>query len=259
MKQNNLNAKKRFGQNFLKDQNVLNRIVNLVDLENQNVLEIGPGRGDLTKKLLQKANFVKAYEIDRDLVRFLNEEIKEEHFQLVPNDFLQEDISGLKNYWIIANIPYYITTEIIFKILENIQNFYGAILMVQKEVAERIEAKKNSSEYSKLSLTCQYYSTTKKEFIVKANSFIPAPKVDSAIISLTFNKNRVWNKEINNFFKLCFLQRRKKLSFSLKQKYSLEKIESSFEKLDLTTNTRIQELDLEKVLQLYNYLEDKEN
>ncbi|ADE19999.1 16S rRNA (adenine(1518)-N(6)/adenine(1519)-N(6))-dimethyltransferase RsmA [Mycoplasma crocodyli] len=247
-------AKKKFGQNFLNDDNILNKIVSIVDLKNENVLEIGPGRGALTRKILQDAKSLTSYEIDRDLVDILKKEFNQKNFKLVEGDFLNEDISNYKDTWIIANIPYYITTDILFKILENISSFKGAILMVQKEVAERIVAQKNSQDYSKLSITLQYYATVKKEFIVPSKCFNPAPNVDSAIISLKFDKNKKWDITLNEFFKLCFLQRRKKLSYSLKTKFKIEKIKSVFETLGFDESIRIQQLSLEDILKLFNKL-----
>ncbi|WLP85368.1 16S rRNA (adenine(1518)-N(6)/adenine(1519)-N(6))-dimethyltransferase RsmA [Mycoplasma seminis] len=249
-------AKKEFGQNFLNDKNIINKIVNVFDITDQKVLEIGPGRGALTKELLKKASHVTCYEIDADMINVLNNEIDSDKLTLIHQDFLQSDISNLSDTYLIANIPYYITTDILFKIFEHKDNFKGVLLMVQKEVAERICAKKNTSEYSKLSVSSQYLAECKIEFIVPRNCFSPAPKVDSAIISLVFRpeiSQDNWN-ELKDFFKLCFANRRKKLTYALSSKYSKENILAVYQKLNWSENTRIQQLSIQDIVTLYHEL-----
>ncbi|TNK88000.1 ribosomal RNA small subunit methyltransferase A, partial [Mycoplasmopsis pullorum] len=139
-------AKKKFGQNFLTDQNIISKILNIHQLEGNKILEIGPGRGALTKELVKQAKEVVAFEIDGDMINILNKEIASDNFKLFHMDFLESDISDFKDFLVIANIPYYITSDIIFKLLDYRQNFTAATLMVQKEVAERIIANKRISE-----------------------------------------------------------------------------------------------------------------
>ncbi|MCU4706411.1 16S rRNA (adenine(1518)-N(6)/adenine(1519)-N(6))-dimethyltransferase RsmA [Mycoplasma sp. CSL7503-lung] len=249
-------AKKKFGQNFLKDNNIINKILKVTEIKNNNIVEIGPGRGALTKELVKEVNHVVAFEIDQDMVNVIQNEIKNDNLTLIHEDFLKSDLSSIKKSKVIANIPYYITTDILFKIFEHRDIFSEAILMVQKEVAERIVAKENSKEYSKLSLSSQFLANTKIEFIVPKNAFLPAPKVDSAIISLKFYDNidnSTWNL-YKDFFKLCFNNRRKKLITSLKTVYPSEKIINSYNKLGYDENLRIQQLPLEKVVELYKLL-----
>lgn len=250
-------AKKEYGQNFLHDKNFINKIVNVFDFENHDVLEIGPGRGALTKELVKKAKKVIAYEIDLDMVNVLNQEILADNFVLNHEDFLKSNLKEInKNTYVIANIPYYITTDILFKLFENRDKFKGLLLMVQKEVAQRVVAKPNQKDYSKLSLSSQYLADCKIEFIVPSGAFVPAPKVDSAILSLVFKneeETKDWD-ELKSFFKLCFLARRKKLSYALKTVYSQEKINSTYQKLGFTDNIRIQQLDLSQVIKLYENL-----
>ncbi|SJZ47516.1 16S rRNA (adenine(1518)-N(6)/adenine(1519)-N(6))-dimethyltransferase RsmA [Mycoplasmopsis verecunda] len=250
-------AKKKFGQNFLKDQNILNKIVNVFDINNQDVIEIGPGRGALTKQLLNKVNHLTAFEIDQDMIDVLNSEIHDNKLTLIHKDFLEADLSDFNNVYLIANIPYYITTDILFKIFDYKDKFQGILIMVQKEVAQRICAKKNTKEYSKLSVTAQYLADCKLEFIVPRNCFSPAPKVDSAIISLVFKPdidNNEWNK-LKDFFKLCFANKRKKLSYSLKEKYPATKVFESITALGYDDNIRIQQLDIDEIITLYKLLE----
>ncbi|MFV9451329.1 16S rRNA (adenine(1518)-N(6)/adenine(1519)-N(6))-dimethyltransferase RsmA [Mycoplasma sp. 4463] len=250
-------AKKKFGQNFLKDQNILRKIINVFDVKEQKVLEIGPGRGALTNYLLNAGAYVTAFEIDTDMVDVLNKEINNPNFKLIHQDFLEADITNFKDTYIIANIPYYITTDILFKIFENKDNFEGVLVMVQKEVAQRVCAKPNTKDYSKLSVSSQFLADCKLEFIVPANAFSPAPKVESAILSLRFKNNvslNEWNS-IKDFFKLCFENRRKKLSYSLQNKYSKDHILNIFEQLGYDDNLRIQQLSVEKIVELFNMLE----
>ncbi|WP_036452496.1 16S rRNA (adenine(1518)-N(6)/adenine(1519)-N(6))-dimethyltransferase RsmA [Mycoplasma buteonis] len=250
-------AKKQFGQNFLNDKNIINKILQVFPYQNNNVLEIGPGRGALTKELIKDAKEVICYEIDADMVEILNKEIQADNFKLIHQDFLKANLSDIpENTFVIANIPYYITSDILFKLFQNRQKFAGLLLMVQKEVAQRIVAKKNSKDYSKLSVSSQYLANCKIEFIVPAKCFVPAPKVDSAIISLTFKNSEQTSdwEALQDFFKLCFLARRKKLSYSLKTKYSVKQISFAYQKLNKNDNLRIQELDLEEIVILYELL-----
>ncbi|QGZ97438.1 16S rRNA (adenine(1518)-N(6)/adenine(1519)-N(6))-dimethyltransferase RsmA [Mycoplasma sp. NEAQ87857] len=261
MKKNNKEvfAKKKYGQNFLSDKNIINKIIKVFDYKDQNVLEIGPGRGALTKELVKDAKQVIAYEIDIDMVNVLNNEIQTDNFQLINQDFLQSDLSNLDKSWVIANIPYYITTDILFKLFDNRTKFNGALLMVQKEVAQRICAKPNQKDYSKLSLSSQYLADCKLEFIVPAKCFNPAPKVDSAIISLVF-KNQEETKDwdlLKDFFKICFENRRKQLINTLKNHFETQSILDSYQKMNLDNKIRIQQLSLDQVIELFWLLNNK--
>ncbi|MGZ9755796.1 16S rRNA (adenine(1518)-N(6)/adenine(1519)-N(6))-dimethyltransferase RsmA [Mycoplasma sp. 246B] len=248
-------AKKRFGQNFLIDKNIINKIINLVGTYDY-IVEIGPGRGALTLQLIKIAKSVYVYEIDPDMVNVLKENINTESLFIYQQDFLKVDLSNLPKSIIVANIPYYITTDILFKIFEHRDKFSKVILMVQKEVAQRIVANYKSKEYSKLSLSCQFLANVKIEFVVSASCFSPAPKVDSAIISLEFKDNidnYTWNT-YKEFFKLCFINRRKKLISALKSVYSMSDIQFAYNCLKMHENIRIQEIPIEQVILLYQYL-----
>ncbi|MGV2392545.1 UNVERIFIED_CONTAM: 16S rRNA (adenine(1518)-N(6)/adenine(1519)-N(6))-dimethyltransferase RsmA [Campylobacter lari] len=212
--QENIKAKKKFGQNFLNNQAVINKIVKIIDPKDKNIIEIGPGLGALTKNIIDKSNCFVAFEIDDDMIKYLteNEVFKAKNKQLIKADFLQTDLSKYNNYEIVGNIPYYITSDIIFKIIDYRFLFKRAVLMVQNEVANRLVATINSNDYSKLSVTTQYVAKVKKELFIGAKNFTPAPKVDSAIVSFEFYQDK--NDDYDNlkeFFKLCFLARRKKL------------------------------------------------
>ncbi|BAW18527.1 16S rRNA (adenine(1518)-N(6)/adenine(1519)-N(6)) -dimethyltransferase [Mycoplasmopsis bovigenitalium] len=250
-----IKAKKKFGQNFLNNQKIIDQIVEIISPEGKNIIEIGPGMGAITKQIVQKSKKLLAYEIDNDMVEYLTKNNILNNQQIIHQDFLESDLSIYNDYEIVGNIPYYITSEIIFKIIDFRKNFTKVTLMVQNEVADRIVAKINTPEYSKLSLTLQYVATVNKVLFVDKKHFDPSPKVDSAIVTIEFNKEAKNFENIKNFFKLCFLSRRKKLTWSLKTKYSNEKISKAYKTLNLSDLTRIQQLDLEQVIRLYEELE----
>lgn len=250
-----IKAKKKFGQNFLNNQKIIDQIVEIISPEGKNIIEIGPGMGAITKKIVQKSKKLVAYEIDNDMVEYLTKNNILNNQQIIHQDFLESDLSIYNDYEIVGNIPYYITSEILFKIIDFRQNFNKVTLMVQNEVADRIVAKINTPEYSKLSLTLQYVATVNKVLFVDKKHFEPSPKVDSAIVTIEFNKEAKNFENLKDFFKLCFLSRRKKLTWSLKTKYSIEKITKAYNTLNLSDLTRIQQLDLEKVIRLYEELE----
>lgn len=252
----NVFAKKKYGQNFLQDPNIIKKIVSTIDALGKDVIEIGPGRGAITKFIEPIANSFVGYEIDKDMIDVLTTQKILKPEQLIAGNFLEYDLSNYKNTIVIGNIPYYITSDIIFKLLDNYQNFTKAVLMVQYEVAQRLIAKKNSPNYSKLSVTVQYLSNVELNFIVPRNCFKPTPNVESAIVTLTFNKQAEDNfSKIKDFFKLCFLARRKKLTYALLTQYPNEKIIDAYEKLNFDSNIRIQQLDLEQIVELYRLLE----
>lgn len=217
---------KSLGQNFLTDVSVLEDIVESSDINNEDfVIEIGPGVGTLTKELLKKAKKVCAIELDSDLIPILKEEIgEEENFELINKDAMKVDFNEVigeeKAVKLVANLPYYVTTPIISKILNEKYNFKSLIIMIQKEVAERINSKPNCKEYGALTLLVQYYCNTSIVRTVKPSSFIPEPKVDSTVIKLEKlpePRIKVENEKI--FFKVvrdAFNMRRKTLWNALK-------------------------------------------
>ncbi len=252
-------AMKRFGQNFLHDQTVLNRIVSAIDLKGKNIIEIGPGKGALTKLMLEQANELVAFEVDYNLSAFLEEEfqqdIKNKKLILINDDFLKIDLSKYKGYSIVSNIPYNITTPILFKIFENSQNFDDVILMVQKEVAERISAKPGTTNYGKLTISTANFAEAKKLFDISPKSFYPAPKVTSSIIHLKMLDNK-WNAEEEEFLlfiKMCFAMRRKTLINNLKvqKNYDINKVQSFYTTQNLNADIRPQTLTLEEYKELF--------
>ena len=250
----NVSASKRFGQNFLIDQNILKNILKVANVKDKDVIEIGPGLGSLTLYLLEEVNSLVSYEIDEDMIRVLKGEINNDKFTLMEGDFLKADLSTINSKkTIVANIPYNITSDILFKIFENSQKFDRAILMVQKEVGERITSKVGTKNYGKLAVTSNYFANVNYEFTVPNSAFLPAPKVQSAIISLDFKDvNFNDSKDFIKFVKNCFAMRRKTLINNLKNIMDKEKAQSLINKLNFKESIIPQELTLEDFINLYD-------
>lgn len=213
--------KKYLGQNFLFDPSILHRIVEAADItHNDTVVEIGPGHGTLTKLLAERAKKVIAIELDSELYTKLKEEIKGFNIELIHGDALKYPYEELEQFKVVANIPYYITTPIIFRLIESRKNLKSMTLTIQKEVAQRIVGKPGTKDYGVLAIAIQYYGEPKLEFVIPKGAFRPVPKVDSAVIHVEmFDKPRVIATDEKLFFKIvkiAFAQRRKTLSNSLK-------------------------------------------
>ncbi|MBA4349565.1 MAG: 16S rRNA (adenine(1518)-N(6)/adenine(1519)-N(6))-dimethyltransferase [Thermodesulfovibrio sp.] len=214
--------KKYLGQNFLFDPSILRRIIDVSGVtHNDTVVEIGPGHGRLTKMLAEAAGKVIAIELDSELFKKLKDELKEfNNIELVHGDVLKYPFDEIGPFKVVSNIPYYITTPIIFRLLEARKNLKSMTLTIQKEVAERIVAKPDTKEYGVLSLAVQYYAKPEIKFIIPRGAFRPVPKVDSAVIHLdTLKKPKVKVHDEKLFFRIIkagFSQRRKTLSNALK-------------------------------------------
>ena len=208
--------RKKWGQNFLTDRNIVTKIISAFNHDKtDNVLEIGPGKGELTFPLANQVNHITAVEIDPILISFLSEKIQD-NVTLECNDILNFDPIVMElNYKIIGNLPYYITTPIIFKFLEN-KNWSQMTIMVQKEVADRITANPGKKIYGRLSVMIQARSQIQKHFNIPATAFYPKPKVDSTLLSLTPIDLRIKNLNLfKNIVKTAFQQRRKMIKNSL--------------------------------------------
>ena len=270
-----IKAKKRFGQNFLIDDNILSNIVNVANLSsNDLIIEIGPGLGNLTEYLLQTDSYCLLIEIDKNMIDILNDrfELKKEKYTLINNDVLElnldeivEDLEKKLNkkfekVKVVANLPYYITTPIIFKLLQDSKKINDIIVMVQKEVAERIVAKNNTKDYGILTLMIEYMGIGKIEFIVDKNSFIPAPDVTSAVISIHKQKrfNVCDEKLLFNLIHLSFANRRKKMINSLQMNnfnnMTKKELESVFTALKIDFNVRAEQLPLESYIKIIEYI-----
>ena len=183
-KNENHKAKKKYGQNFLNDSNLSDEILDIANItEETEVLEIGPGLGFLTEKLIENSKFLTAFEIDDDLIPILNKKFEsKQNFKLIHQDFMEADLKKFfedkKNVKVVANIPYYITSPIINKLLEYRENIDEIYLMVQKEVAERIASQPHSKNMSLLTHAVQFYAEAEYLFTVPKEKFDPVPKVD---------------------------------------------------------------------------------
>lgn len=253
-----LKAKKKFGQNFLIDANIVDNIGKIACDKDTTTIEIGPGLGALTEMLLKYSNKVDAYEIDKDMYNILTNTIKDENLNVYLEDFLDTDLSRYENQTIrvCSNLPYYVTTPILFKLFESGLDISKITVMVQKEVADRFSAKINSEDYNALSIIVQYLYNVKYEMSISKNVFYPSPNVDSAVISFTPKIER--KKEFEKvFFKMlqdCFKMRRKTLHNNLKEFLSLQQIENIYTKLNLDPNVRAQQLSLDDYLNMYRII-----
>lgn len=255
-----LNAKKSLGQNFLKDDNILNRIADSIKTKDDLIIEIGPGMGALTKKLINKDSYVIAYEIDERTKDYLLP-LENEKTKIIYKDFLKtdikEDIKDIKynNLYVIANIPYYITTPIIEHIISENINVSAMTLLVQKEVAERFSAKPKTKEYSAITVYLNYFFEVEKLFNVKNTCFSPAPKVDSAVVKF-IRKNNFYDIDNKKFFKFiteCFSQKRKTLKNNLRN-YDWNKVKEVLDKNNILESCRAEELSLDIFIEIYKTL-----
>jgi 16S rRNA (adenine1518-N6/adenine1519-N6)-dimethyltransferase len=258
---------KSLGQNFLIDDSVLMDIVEGAEVNEQDfVIEIGPGVGTLTRELLKRAKKVCSIELDADLIPILKEELKEfDNFEIVHKDALKvnfnEIIGEEKSVKVVANLPYYVTTPIIAKLLNEGYNFKSLTIMIQKEVGERMAAKPNTKDYGALSILVQYYCDIKVIRKVSPGSFIPQPKVDSIVIKMDkLPAPSVSVKDEKLFFRVCresFNMRRKTLWNALKNlKINSEIIEEAFNKADIDSKRRGETLSLQEFANLTNAIYD---
>ncbi len=267
-----LRANKRFGQNFLVNDNILDNIVDVADInENELVIEIGPGLGNLTNYILKRATYSLLVEIDQNMIKVLTDRFKnEKNYKLISMDILKVNIDEeikkieeeknitFKNVKVVANLPYYITTPIIFKLLQDSTRITEVVVMVQKEVAQRMVAKCNTKDYGILTLMVKYLSEANISFLVPKESFIPAPNVTSAIIILKKNKRyTVKNEEIFiNLVHSAFAQRRKTMInslFSTKfNNFTKGELIELFNKLGIDGNVRAEQLEIEDFIRISN-------
>ena len=254
---------KTFGQNFISDKNLLNAIVNDSGISfDDNVLEIGAGAGTLTQAICAKAKNVVSFEIDKKLTEFLQEKFAEQNnLTLVFKDALKTPIEeictlfGGQKFHIIANLPYYITTPLIFKFLEETDAVQSITIMVQKEVAEKIVAQAGSKNYGIISAILQYYCDCKISRIVSKKMFTPVPKVDSAVICMKRKSGVVFDAKFSWFVRACFAMKRKTLVNNL-QAAGFEKnmILQALEELGFDFSVRAETLNFVKIRQLFEIL-----
>lgn len=265
LNKNNFVFKKKYGQNFLKDDNILNNIVKAANIEKDSlIIEIGIGAAALTKKLADTNNQILGYEIDQSLKSILDEILADyNNVNIIYDDFLKRNIKDdiskykYKNIYVVANLPYYITTPIISKFIEENVDVEKIVVMVQNEVADRFSAKPNSKEYNSLTLFLNYYFDIKKEFFVSRNVFYPIPNVDSAVISFTKKKNKKQvsdEKKLFDFIRDAFKQKRKNLKNNLKN-YDLLKIENILNMINKSLTDRAESLNLDDFIFIINNID----
>ena len=252
-----IRAKKSLGQNFLKDESVLQRIASSFDVtRNDLIIEIGPGMGALTKYLVQKPSDLLCYEIDERLKNTLLP-FQKENVQIIFDDFLKRDIQSdlhkdYQNIYVIANIPYYITTPIIEHIMESNLPIHGMTLLVQKEVASRFSAKPKTKDYGYFTVFLQHFFTVQVLFDVAPQAFIPPPKVTSSVVQLIRKMDIVCLDELRffEFLKQASSQKRKTLKNNLKM-YDWNKILQVLDKYGLSENARAEELSYEAFVAIF--------
>ena len=268
--------KKSFGQNFLTDTNILQKIVDTAEVDKKvNVIEIGPGIGALTEFLAENAAQVMAFEIDDRLVPILADTLRDfDNVTVVNQDILKVDlaqyIAEFKNpdlpIKVVANLPYYITTPILMHLIESGIPFSEFVVMMQKEVADRISAQPNTKAYGSLSIAVQYYMTAKVAFIVPRTVFVPAPNVDSAILKMVRREQPAVEVQDEKFFfkvtKASFVHRRKTLwnnltSYFGKSEEVKAKLENALAKANLAANVRGEALDLAAFARLSDALREE--
>jgi len=219
----NVKPKKKIGQHFLSDDNISKKIIDLVDFKNhKQIIEVGPGMGALTDHLIDSAKSLSLIEIDNECIEYLEKKYLNKNLEIVSANFLKYDLKSYKDneLLIIGNFPYNISSQIIFKVIENKDMVSSLIGMFQKEVATRISSNYGNKRYGILSVLTQLYFEVKIHFDVSPNVFIPKPKVNSSILSLKRKKSIKIDcdeKLLFKIVKLSFQQRRKKLKNSLKK------------------------------------------
>ena len=267
----NFSFSKSLGQNFLIDQNILNKIVSGSGInENTNVLEVGPGAGTLTRELCLKAKKVTAVEIDKALIPILNDVMSDfDNFNLINSDILELNINelikdefGNESFTVVANLPYYITTPIIMNFLESELPVNSMTLMIQKEVAARILAEPGTKDYGALSVAVQFYAEPGIICSASPHCFTPQPKVTSTVVNLKlYDKPKYDVKNKEQFFKIVksiFSQRRKTLVNSLSGSpyldLSKDKIIDVLKQMELNEKVRGEKLNIEQITELSNII-----
>ena len=272
LKKYNFVFQKKYGQNFLIDTHVLEKIIRAASIGSDDVvLEIGPGIGTLTQYLCENARQVIAVEIDDMLIPILGETLKDyDNVKIVHNDILKVDVNEIVSEYpgssikVVANLPYYITTPIIMGLFESGVPIDSITIMVQKEVAERMQAKPGTKDYGALTLAVQYYADAKIMANVPPNCFMPRPAVGSAVINLVKHKEKKYDvKNEDMLFRIIrasFNQRRKTLQNGLNNAanlpYTKQQIAEAIEKMGLPAAVRGEKLSLEQFVELSNILEE---
>ena len=278
MKKYAITANKRLGQNFLIDDNAIDAIIESSNISKEDlVIEIGPGLGTLTKYLLEDAGKVICIELDTKMIKILEDRFSlYDNFEVINNDILKVDLNkliyenknkGIKRVQVVANLPYYITTPIIMKLIEDKLDIESITIMIQKEVADRLTAIPGEEDTGAITYTINYYTKPFKIYNVDKTSFLPVPEVNSTIIRLDILKTpsvKVKNEKLMfKIIKTVFMQKRKTLLNGLANSKLFgekEKIQNMLIELGIDVNIRGEKLTLEKYAQIADYLsKNKEN
>lgn len=264
LKKYNLKAKKSLGQNFLISEEIVNEIVEVAGVTDEDtVIEIGPGLGTLTSKLAEFAKEVVAIELDDDMIRVLTERFSlYDNVKIIHADVLKTDLKELikdkSSVKVVANLPYYITTPIVMKLLEENLQIEQITVMVQKEVGERFTATPNGKEYGAITVSINYYTEPSIAIDVPRDNFDPVPDVDSCVVNLKVRKERVKLKNEKNFFKVIkasFSQRRKNIANSLMGVgKSKQEVKEMLDVLEIDSNLRAENLSLETFVKIADYI-----
>ena len=266
---NKFNYKKSLGQNFLYDENICKRIVDSASIDRDTlVIEIGPGGGAISKYIIDKCGYLVMYEIDERLISGLDNLLcGYNNYEIIVGDFLKEDIKEkidgfkYKRVYVVANLPYYITTPIITKLIDDEVFPDKIVIMIQKEVASRLSATVGGRDYGSLTVFLNYYYDIKKLFDVSRNCFMPKPNVDSAVICMDLKNERFFIKDIKLFKRVVrdsFRYKRKNLRNNLKE-YDLEKIENVLKGYGFDLGVRAEELSLDIFIDIVNSISDDNN
>ena len=272
IKKYDFHFKKSLGQNFLIEPNTLDQIVGSAEVDQKTgVIEVGPGIGALTQKLAERAGKVLAIEIDQRLLPILSETlagydnvevIHGDVLKLPIKDIIAEHLGDFQKIKVVANLPYYITTPIVMSLLEQKLNLDSITVMIQKEVAERLQARPGTKDYGSLTIAIEYYAYAKIKMQVPKTVFIPKPNVDSAIIQLTMREKPPVEVDDEEFFfrviKASFAQRRKtlinNLLHNLVGKDKKAELETALQEIEIDSGRRAETLSIEEYAKLSNVL-----
>lgn len=264
LNQYGLRANKKLGQNFLINQQIIDDIIEKSEISKDDViLEIGPGLGSLTKALLKNAKRVIAVELDDNMVNILQKRFNNENFEIINEDILKVNLNDITEKYgkikVVANLPYYITTPIIMKLLEEEYNIESITVMVQKEVGERLCAAAGSRDFGAVTIGVNYYSNSKIIIDVPKDNFMPVPEVDSCVIKLDILKEPpVELKDKKKFFRLvkaAFSQRRKTINNSLAAgEFSKDQVINVLNKLGIDAKLRAEDLSIQDFANITNEL-----
>ena len=271
LKKHGFTFKKSLGQNFLIDSNILNRIVDGAGVDKTvGVIEIGPGIGSLTEALAKKAKKVISFEIDGRLLPILSETLADyNNVEIINNDILKVDVDNIiaekmsdcDKIMVVANLPYYITTPILTHLIENTEKIDGYVVMMQREVANRLNAKVGTKDYNSLTILLNYYTDVEYLFTVPKKVFVPAPNVESTVAKIMTKEKKEFevDQKFFKFVRSCFVQRRKTLLNNLISSYGKDKkqdFQASCFDSEIEATRRSETLTLTEFYNLYNNLKN---